>query len=289
MDSTIAGHTKTVCLLGHPVAHSLSPQIHNHAFRSLGLPYVYIALDVLSQNLQSAIYTVRSSMAGANVTIPHKKAALHYCDEISELSAATGTVNTLYIRDGRLCGTTTDPIGFYKALEYAGHVLKNDHVIILGNGGTAKTLGAALLLDKKCASLTIAARSEEKAQALTRDLKSRGSVAVDFCKLNSEESIPYFKRCSLLVNCTSVGMHPHIDQSPVEPRFFHNEMTVFDAIYNPRVTRILEEAAQAGCRTQNGLPMLLFQGLESFRYWTGKEVNASLFDMEQLQSFVDKR
>ncbi|MDR2578877.1 MAG: shikimate dehydrogenase [Chitinispirillales bacterium] len=287
MEFSVTGRTKTVCLLGYPVAHSISPQIHNRAFRELGLPYVYIPLSVSPKNLHSAIFTLREGMAGANVTIPHKEAALRFCDEVSELSMITGTVNTLYMRDGRLCGTTTDPIGFYRALEAAGHVFGGDDVVILGNGGTARTLGAALLLDKKCRSLTIAARSAQKAAALVSPLGEIGTIPVGYCLLGSPDSKDIFARCSLLINCTSAGMRPDVDNTPLDKSFFHPGMTVFDAIYNPAVTRLLREAAEAGCKTQNGLLMLLHQGLESFRYWTGVDAPADIFDEALLRSFVD--
>ncbi|MFP4165021.1 MAG: shikimate dehydrogenase [Chitinispirillaceae bacterium] len=288
MESPIAGHTRCVCLLGYPVSHSISPQIHNHAFRKLNLPFVYIPLGIAPRDLPQAVYTLRAGMAGANVTIPHKKAVVHYCDEISELSTATGTVNTLYMKDGRLCGTTTDPDGFFRALEAGGHVFGEDHVVILGNGGTAKTLGAALLLKKRCRSLVFAGRTLEKAQALASELEPPGgTVPVNACRLGEDSSKVFFDRCTLLVNCTSAGMTPRTDTTPLDQRFFHPGMTVFDTIYNPRTTRFLKEAAAAGCRTQNGLLMLLYQGLESFRYWTGKDAPHDLFDINKLQNIVD--
>ncbi|MFW5813315.1 MAG: shikimate dehydrogenase [Fibrobacterota bacterium] len=287
MDSSIAGHTRCVCLLGNPVSHSISPQIHNHAFKKLGLPFVYIPLKVSPRDLPQAVYTVRASMAGANVTIPHKKAVVHYCDEISELSAATGTVNTLYMDKGRLCGTTTDPAGFFRALESTGHVWGDDHVVILGNGGTARTLGAALLLSKRCRTLVFAGRSVQKAGALATELKTLGTVPVEACGLSDDSSADVFSRCTLLVNCTSAGMLPRTDETPLDSRFLHCGMTVFDVIYNPRTTRLLREAAALGCRTRNGLLMLLYQGLESFRYWTGVEAPDEIFDINELQDTVD--
>jgi len=289
MESCVSGQTKCVCLLGFPVAHSISPQIQNRAFRALGLPYVYIPLSVEPRSLYAAIQTVRGSMAGANVTIPHKEAAFRCCDEVSELSIITGTVNTLYIRDGRLCGTTTDPVGFYRAVEASGHVLEDDDAVILGSGGTARTLGAALLLDKKCRSLAVAARSAEKSAALVSSLEKIGGAPVSYCKLGSPESADIFARCTMLVNCTSVGMYPNVNDTPLDKTFFHKGMTVFDAIYNPGVTRLLREAADIGCRTQNGLLMLLHQGLESFRYWTGVDAPVDLFDEAELRLLVDRK
>ncbi|MDR2727756.1 MAG: shikimate dehydrogenase [Chitinispirillales bacterium] len=289
MESFIAGHTSCVCLLGLPVGHSISPQIHNHVFRKYKLPYVYIPLPVSPRGLAAAVYTVRESCAGANVTIPHKEAAAHYCDELSALSSVTGTVNTLYLKDGRLCGTTTDPVGFYKALEASGHVLGDDNVVILGSGGTARTLGAALLLDKKCRSVVFAARSEKKAAALASQLEKIGNVPVGYCTLGSSESARFFNRCTLLVNCTSVGMYPYTDETPLNAEFLHSGMTVFDVIYNPCTTRFLKEAALIGCKTQNGLLMLLHQGLESLRYWTGVSVSDNIFNIAQLQALVNEK
>jgi len=286
VDFEITGRTQCVCLLGYPVTHSISPQIHNRAFRELNLPYVYVPMSVRPKSLHSAIYTIRESMAGANVTIPHKEAALRFCDEVSELSSATGTVNTLYMKNGRLCGTTTDPAGFYRALESKGHVFGDDNVVILGSGGTARTLGAALLLDKKCRTLTIAARSRDKAAALTASLEKIGAGRAGYRVLGTPESEEDFARCTLLVNCTSAGMQPNIDVTPLDKKFFHAGMTVFDAIYNPSVTRFLQEAAEAGCKTQNGLMMLLYQALESFRYWTGVEAPVDLFDEARLAGLV---
>jgi shikimate dehydrogenase len=288
VDASIIGATKIVCLLGDPVGHSISPQIHNRAFGALGLPYVYIPLRVEPRGLHSAIYTLRSGMVGANVTIPHKERALRFCDEISELSAAAGAVNTLYLRDGRLCGTTTDPIGFYRALSAAGHGLDGgDDIVVLGNGGTARTLCSALLLDKKCKSLVIAARSVDKASALALSIKGLGAAPVSCVKIGAPESETVFSKCSLLVNCTSVGMHPNVGDTPLDKKNFHSGMTVFDAVYNPGETRFLREAASAGCRVKNGLLMLLYQGLESFRYWTGVEAPENIFDEAWLQSLVD--
>jgi shikimate dehydrogenase len=289
MEPYVSGNTKPVCLLGCPVAHSISPQIQNRAFQALGLPYVYIPLCVAPENFHSAVYTVRHSMVGANVTIPHKGRALRFCDEASELSAAAGAVNTLYLKGGRLCGTTTDPAGFYKALAAAGHTLDGgDDAVILGSGGTARTLGAALMLDKKCRSLTVAARSVDKAEALASSIKGLSAAPVRAVKTGAPESAGAFKKCSLLVNCTSVGMRPNADETPLDKQFFHAGMTVFDVIYNPAETRFLREASEAGCRVKNGLLMLLYQGLESFRYWTGTEAPEALFDEAWLRSLVDE-
>jgi len=287
MDMRIGGATKVICLLGDPVAHSISPQIHNRAFEALGLPYVYIPLRVEARGLHSAVSVLRGGMGGGNVTIPHKERALRFCDEASAVSAAVGAVNTLYMKDGRLCGTTTDPAGFYRALEAAGHRLDGgDDVVILGGGGTARTLSAALLLDNKCGSLVIAARSVDKAEALAASIRGLGAASAGGVGIGSPECAEALGKCSLLVNCTSAGMRPNVDVTPLDKSFFHAGMTVFDAVYNPIETRFLREAAAAGCRVRNGLLMLLYQGLESFRHWTGVDAPEDIFDEAWLRSLV---
>lgn len=269
---TFCGKTKSVWLLGDPVAHSISPKFQNAMFANRGLNCVYVPMQVSAKNLHSAIFTLKNSdsVVGANVTVPHKEAAFNFCDVVSDLSAATGTVNTLYKRDGLLCGTTTDPAGFYFALEEVGcNLTNNDNVVILGSGGTARTIGAALIIDKKCKCLTIAARSEKKAKSLVDELQkiNTSNITINFCGLSSPSDKKFFDNATVLANCTSAGMYPNIDISPVNKEFFHSGMTVFDAIYNPPKTKFLSDAESVGCKIKNGESMLTAQGKKSFEFW----------------------
>jgi shikimate dehydrogenase len=289
MDAQIRGDSRVVCLLGYPVAHSLSPQIHNHAFRSLGLPYVYIPMGIPLHALHSAVYTLRASpFAGANVTIPYKGMVINYCDSISELSRCTGTVNTLYFNDGKLCGTTTDPEGFKRALASAGFKINGSHVVILGNGGTARTLSIALGLDKNVSSLTIVGRNRFKIDSLADEIVNGTGFPVQGCSFDDVTLDTIMMQCTLLVNCTSVGMYPATNKSPLPSKYFHKNMMVFDAIYNPVKTRLLQDAEVAGCIVQNGLKMLLYQGLASFKYWTGIDAPEELFDINELERMVHR-
>lgn len=270
--ANFCGKTKSVWLLGDPVAHSTSPRFQNAAFAERGLNCVYVPMQVGAKNLHSAIFTLRNSdsVIGANVTVPHKEAAFNFCDVVSDLSAATGTVNTLYKRDGLLCGTTTDPAGFYFALSEVGCNLTNDdNVVILGSGGTARTLGAALIIDKKCKSLTIAARTQNKAKSLVDDLQkiNISNITINFCGLSSSADKEFFDDANILANCTSAGMFPNVDVSPIDKSFFHSDMIVFDAIYNPPKTKFLSDAEAVGCKIKNGESMLVAQGQESFKFW----------------------
>jgi shikimate dehydrogenase len=281
----IRGDSRVVCLIGNPVAHSLSPQIHNHAFRTLGLPYVYIPLAVKAAGLPHVMYALRSvSALGANVTLPHKQRVVHYCDVLSPLSYRLGTVNTLYFRDNLLHGTTTDPEGFLRALASAGHDARGGHVVILGNGGAARTIAAALALECIPVTLTIAGRSAERVKALAAEISVAMNFPVQAYGLDDKDLGDAMARCTLLVNCTSAGMYPHVDETPIDKKHFRKGMTVFDAVYNPAKTRLLAEAQAAGCKIQNGLRMLLYQGLASFTLWTGVEVREEIFDLEELQS-----
>lgn len=286
----VEGTTGLVGLLGHPVAHSISPAIHNHAFASLGLPYAYVPLDVPPHDLPAAVQALRVlRFVGANVTIPHKRAVAASCDRLSELSRLTGTVNTLYMRDGDLCGTTTDPDGFFRALASMGHDSRAGHVVILGNGGAARTLATALAHKGKIASLALIGRDPGRVAGLADEVSLTTGFDVASALFDSSGCRDRLAACTLLVNCTSVGMYPNTNASPLPASAFHSGMTVFDTIYNPCRTVLLQHAEKAGCVIQNGLRMLLFQGLASFAYWTGVEAPEELFDIRELQSLVTEQ
>lgn len=284
----IRGGTRLIGLIGNPVEHSLSPQIHNHALKSLGLPYAYVPLPVTAQNLHTAMAALRAlSFLGANVTIPHKRGVLPYCDVLSPLSTATGAVNTLYFRKDLLCGATTDVEGFFRALSWMGHDPAHGRIVILGNGGIARTLAFALALDKHPQSLTLIGRDSVRVSALAEDVSNHANLDVVHTVFSDPGSMRCVRECSLLINCTSIGMHPWAGVSPIDPKALHSGMTVFDTIYNPAETELLTMAKRAGCKTQNGLRMLLYQGLSSFKLWTGLDAPETMFNIEELQRQVD--
>lgn len=287
IDSRIKGNTSVICILGNPIAHSLSPQIHNHIFRELGLNYVYIPLAVPDTSLHTAVYAIRNlGFMGANVTIPHKEHVLNYCDTVSELSKKTGTVNTLYMKDNRLCGTTTDFEGFKRALGLMNVSLQGSKVVILGNGGTARTLACALMLENQIGSLALAGRNGAKVKHLANSINLSGGQTVISCAFNEPLFSEVMKECTILINTTSAGMHPLIDETPISSSHFHKKMAVFDVIYNPSKTRFLSEAENAGCRTQNGLAMLLYQALASSRIWTGVDVPDDIISIAELAKLI---
>ncbi|MGD9201810.1 MAG: shikimate dehydrogenase [Chitinispirillia bacterium] len=283
----IKGSTKLVGLIGNPVTHSISPIIHNHAFRKLNLPFAYIPLGVDEKNLSKVIDLLHVlNFAGANITIPYKTITPAYCDVLSDLSEVTGTVNTLFFKNGSLHGTTTDSEGFFNSLSHMNRIIKDDNIVILGNGGTARTLCYALAFKKNFNSLTIIGRNNKRVENLCAEINSRTSSSFSYTTFETRKCIQTLQNCTLLINCTSVGMHPYVDNSPIPADLFHDKMSVFDTIYNPPETLFLKNAAKAGCQVQNGLYMLLFQGLASFKYWTGVSADKELFDDVDINSFL---
>jgi shikimate dehydrogenase len=284
---TITGATRLIGLLGSPVGHSLSPALHNHVFRSLGLPYAYVPLAVDATRLHTALWALRAfSFVGANVTIPHKQAVAPYCDVVSPLSLLSGTINTLYFSNGVLHGTTTDWEGFEKALAAMGHDPAGGYVVILGNGGTARTLAFGFASKNIPSNLVIVGRDETRVSALGREVTEKTGFPIETALFSSSRLAQIMRACTLCVNCTSVGMHPSAGSSVLGADFFRRGMTVLDTVYNPAQTRFLALAEQAGCAWQNGLRMLVFQGLASCRLWTGRTVPDDTIDFKELETLV---
>ena len=285
---SITGATRLVGLLGNPVAHSLSPVIHNHIYATLGIPLAYVPLAVGPQELHTAVLSLRAAgFAGANVTIPHKQAVVPYCDVVSSLSALTGTVNTLYFKDSILHGTTTDWEGFSRALKKAGIDEKNGDIVILGNGGTARTFAFALASQKIPARLTLVGRDHGRVSGLAAEITRKTCFPVAAELFSSDKLKSVMDKCTLCINCTSVGMHPNAGDSPLDGRFFYKGMAVFDTVYNPAQTTLCRQAEKAGCACQGGLAMLVYQALASCAYWIGREVDESIIDMAELRALVD--
>jgi shikimate dehydrogenase len=285
---SITGATRLVGLLGYPVAHSLSPVIHNHIFATLGVGLAYVPLAVRPHELHTAVLSLRAAgFAGANVTIPHKQAVVPYCDVLSPLSTLTGTVNTLYYKDNVLHGATTDWEGFCKALKKAGIDAKNGNIVILGNGGTARTFAFALASEKIPSRLTLVGRHDHKISSLAAEVTAKTKFPIAKALFSSNNLKSVMNECTLCLNCTPVGMYPNMTDSPLEPRFFHKGMSVFDTIYNPVQTTLCKQAKQAGCVCQGGLEMFVYQALASCAYWTARDVDEAIIDMAELKSLIE--
>lgn len=288
-EQIVTGKTRIAGIIGNPVKHSFSPVLHNHLFRELKLPYIYIPMGVEREKLDMLIDTLRSlNGIGANVTIPYKTDVVKYCDEISSLSKLTGTVNTLYFKEEKLCGTTTDYVGFSEAIKEAGGVISESDVVIMGNGGTARTIAIAMADEGLPSSISIVGRDIDKVKKLANEVSKKSQFPIDVATFNDEYVTDIFNRCDVLINCTPVGMEPNTEASPLNEKYLHAGMFVFDAIYNPAKTQLLKDAEILGCRTENGLAMLLYQGLASFKYWTGITPEKTLVTPNQLLEVMEK-
>ncbi|TYT75027.1 shikimate dehydrogenase [Desulfobotulus mexicanus] len=245
-------------VMGHPVAHSLSPVMHNAAFGFLGLNAVYLAFDVKDPaGVPVAMRTF--GIRGMSVTLPHKEALLSLVDELDPMAEKMGAVNTLCLKDdGRIIGLNTDWCGARDALLEAGP-LHGKRVAILGAGGAGRAV--AFGIREAGAFPLIVNRSREKGEALACDL------GADFCLLSNFTGIGM----DILVNTTSLGMHPDVDTMPVQAAVLHGGMVVMDIVYNPRKTKLIRAAESLGCRVVDGLEMFIRQGALQFELWTGRE------------------
>ena len=271
----IKGSTNIVGLIGHPVGHSFSPQMHNQAFESLGMDYVYTAFDTEKENLKSAIHGAKSlNIKGLNVTIPHKINVIEYLDELDEIAKLIGAVNTIDLKTMK--GYNTDGIGAVKAIEEVG-TIKNKNVVIAGAGGASRAI-SFYIAKYQANSVTILNRNVEKAESLASDIIT--SDLIENVESGDVRNIGnYLKDADILINTTPLGMHPNVTESIASADDMHEEMVVFDAVYNPNETKLLKEAMKAGAKPVYGIKMLLYQGAESFKIWTG--IDAPIDEMEK--------
>jgi len=251
--------TRLYGVVANPVAHSMSPAIHNAAFRHCGVDAVYLPFRV--DRVAEFIPAWRDlPMDGYSVTIPHKEAVMPLLGEVEPLARRIGAVNTIVHRDGRLCGSNTDWAAAVKAIESGlpqGASLRGRTVLLLGAGGASRAI--AFGLAEAGSRVVIANRTVERAVRLAADV---GCESIDLAEV---AALPY----DILVNGTSVGMHPHVDATPMEGPLLRPGSLVFDSVYNPLETRLLREAREAGCRTVDGLAMFVNQAAAQFELWTG--------------------
>ncbi|MDD3794798.1 MAG: shikimate dehydrogenase [Lachnospiraceae bacterium] len=281
MDHKITGSTRLGGLLGSPVAHSISPMMHNDSFQELGLDYVYLCFEVGPEKLPEVITAFRSmNVYGFNLTMPDKEAVIPCLDELSLAAQMIGAVNTVTCQNGKMTGHNTDGIGYMRAVEEAGYSVPGKEMTLLGAGGAASAIAVQAAIDgvSRLHLVSRRGRSWEKARALVDQINRNTSCQADLTDLADTDGLrKNLERSALLTNATSVGMAPHADQTPIgDCSLFHPELIVSDVIYNPRRTRLLREAENAGCRTFNGMYMLLYQGEAAFRIWTGQNMPVEL-------------
>lgn len=274
----INGKTRLVCLLGSPVSHSISPAMHNEAFRLLNLNYAYLAFDVNEESFERAVEGLLSlRAAGWNCTMPLKRLMYERADQLSDAALLSGAVNTIVNRDGVLWGDNTDGYGFMRSMADAGFEARDSHITLLGSGGAAAAILAQAALDGARAIHVFARSASASTRLIEEEIRRIHGKCV--CRLNlydladSAQLKKSLAESQALINASSVGMAPRTDASLItDPSWLHPELMVGDVIYNPRETLLLKTAREAGCRTFNGMYMLLHQGAKAFQDWTGIEM-----------------
>ena len=271
----IKSSTNIVGLIGHPVSHSFSPPMHNEAFRDLNLDYAYLTFDVSPDNLKNAIQGAKAlNIKGLNVTIPHKINVIPYLDELDEIATLIGAVNTIDFKEMK--GYNTDGIGAVKAIEKVTPI-KNKKIVVAGAGGASRAI-SFYLAKYNAESITILNRNQKKANKLAGDILNS-----NLCSNVYSDSITTINSAisdaDILINTTPVGMHPKYDEKPItDASSIGEDMVVFDAVYNPTETGLLKETLKAGAKPVYGIKMLLYQGVESFKIWTGNNPSVDVME-----------
>jgi len=244
-------------VIGDPVAHSLSPVMHNRAFAETGYNGIYVAMNV--KNIRGAVTGIRAlGVRGASITIPHKIEIMKYLDEIDEMALRIGAVNTVLNRGGFLKGFNSDWIGAMNALKEKTSIA-GKKILIIGAGGAARAIGFGI--NSEGGKLTIANRTHKRGEKLAADLGGEFIPVAEYRKPQWE----------IMINTTSVGMAPNTEAMPVKATWFEKNMVIMDIVYNPLNTRLLIEAGKKGCTTIDGVSMFVNQGARQFELWTGQK------------------
>ncbi|MFE4705986.1 shikimate dehydrogenase [Peribacillus simplex] len=253
-------------VMGDPIAHSMSPDIHNDAFEKENIEAVYHHFHVTKDGLNDAVKGMKAlGIEGFNITIPHKTSIIPFLDEVDELALAIGAVNTVVNKNGRFIGYNTDGKGFFKSLcdEISGDI-KAKKTLVIGAGGAARAIYFTLVKEG-VKQVDIANRTKERAAQLVSDCPY-DKVSKALSIIEAEESLSQY---DLIIQTTSSGMSPELDHSPLKVDQLKAGAIVSDIIYNPLQTKLLREAGEKGAETQNGLGMFINQAALAFEIWTG--------------------
>ena len=276
----IDGRTKLLGLLATPIGHSLSPAMHNMSLRKLGLNYAYMAFEVGNQQLADVVTGMRAlEVRGFNVSMPNKTKILPLLDELSPAAQFAGAVNTVVNENGKLVGHITDGTGYMRGLKEAGIDVVGKKMVLMGAGGAATAIAIQAALDG-VAEIAIFnrddefyARAEKNVQIINEEMKDVNCKATVH-RLEDQEALKAaIAEADILTNGTGVGMKPLQDECLIpDASWLRPELIVTDVVYIPRKTKLLEMAEGVGCKTLNGLGMMLWQGARAFEMWTGEEM-----------------
>ena len=285
MKKDITGHTRLICLLGDPVSHSISPAMHNLSFETLGLDYAYLAFQTNVEQFDNIVATLKQIGArGFNCTMPCKRIAAAKCDTLSPAAKLMNSVNTVVIEDGKLIGHNTDGVGYMRSVIDAGHDIIGKEMTLLGSGGASSAILTQAALDG-VSKIHVFARKGNSWNVIEKQIdqiNAETTCKVTLNELSDETALKAsIADSAILVNGSSVGMAPNTDACLIpDASFFHPELIISDVIYNPRKTKLLSMAESAGLSTFNGMYMLLYQGAEAFKIWTGQEMPVELVKKE---------
>ena len=287
MKRNIKNHTKLVGIIGHPIAHSWSPIIHDTAFKITKQNYSYLAFDVLPKNLRDALKGMLAlGIAGFNVTVPHKEPVIEYLDEISADARLVGAVNTIHAEDDKLVGHNTDVDGVSEALKQYREQLANESVTIFGAGGGAHAVVYSLINYYRPAQIFVINRDPSRAELLKKffaDSQNYGNIRV--VELHNLDEGSVIESSRLIVNATQVGMFPAVDESiMVADERDYSGKIFFDLVYNPVQTQFLKNAKKKNATTISGLEMLYHQASKAFELWTGVAM-----PLDKVRAKLDKR
>ncbi len=285
--TSISTSTQVCAIIGNPVAHSLSPAIHNAAFDTLNLDFVYVAFRV--EDVRHALAGMRAleNFRGMSVTIPHKIKIMKYIDEISDLDRHIGSINTVINEGGRLVGLGTDGPGALKAIADAGVELSGRNVLMLGSGGAARAIAFTLAQDARLERLFLLDIDETMLQQLASDLEAGTDTPIGSEMLTETSVAATMQDADLIINCTPIGMHPHEGSSLVPAELLRQEQVVFDVVYTPLNTKLLTEAEAHGLKIISGVEMFINQAVLQFESFTGVDAPEGVMRrvvMEHLES-----
>ncbi len=263
-------NVKLFLLLGDPVEGTLSPAIHNSAFRTLGLNNIYVPVKVQLDNLPEIVEAIRNlKVAGFNVTVPHKVSIIGLLDKLDESASSVQAVNTVVNRGGKLVGYNTDGEGALQNIQSKIGPVKNKRVVILGAGGAARAI--AYSMAKAGADVTVANRTPARGKALAAIIRKRLRKKIALTPLRKPALKKSISSADILINATTVGMEPKPNETLVTADMLHPKLVVNDIVYKPMRTKLLKEAERAGAKTIDGLGMLVNQAAISFKIWTRSE------------------
>jgi shikimate dehydrogenase len=283
-----SGKTKLYGVIGDPVEHSLSPAMQNAAFHELNLDCVFLAFKVRQTQVKEAVCAMKGlGIEGFNVTMPNKKAVIAYLDQVDIAAKFSDSVNTIMNCKGKLYGTSTDGEGARQALEKNGVALKDKKLVLLGGGAAARAIAYTLAGEVK--NMLLVNRSLDKMTSLLEAIREKTNRQVEARNLSNDILESSLHEADILINATSVGMRPKVNESLVKHQWIKRNLTVLDIVYDPAETRLVKYAKAAGAHVISGLEMLIYQGAASFEMWTGKTAPVEVMRQAALNQLNESR